>query len=103
MAKTISDIAKFPVLRRMRRSEFKFVSQFARKLSKEQLQSIFGSTFFNLYPRMRKHPDVLYKSEFALLALHMLNKINSKDLLLVSQLFDTMDQRVEGLLTKVCV
>jgi hypothetical protein len=100
MGKTIADIAKYPVLRRNRRSEFHFIKQFSRKLSKEQLVSIFESKFFNIYPRMRRTKDVLYKAEFSLLALHLMNKINTKDLLVVSRLFDSMDALEEGLLTQ---
>jgi hypothetical protein len=100
MAKTISDIAKYPVVRRNARSEFHFIKQFSGKLSKEQLVSIFDSKFFDIYPRMRRVNDVLHKAEFSLLALHMMNKINTKDLLVVSRLFDSMDALKEGLLTK---
>lgn len=100
MAKTLVEVVKFPMLYRARRNELKVLNQFGVNLSKEHLEDIFNSHFFDLFPNMRRQKHELTKAEFSLLVLHIMNKVESKDLLIASRLFDSMDENNQGFLTQ---
>jgi hypothetical protein len=65
-------------------------------LTEERLKSIFAADLFTRYPTLKRKDEELSKSEFILLVLHLMNKIEEKDVLLVKQLFETMDVNANG-------
>eukprot|EP00595_Chromulina_sp_UTEXLB2642_P000764 CAMPEP_0196763824 /NCGR_PEP_ID=MMETSP1095-20130614/4840_1 /TAXON_ID=96789 ORGANISM="Chromulina nebulosa, Strain UTEXLB2642" /NCGR_SAMPLE_ID=MMETSP1095 /ASSEMBLY_ACC=CAM_ASM_000446 /LENGTH=319 /DNA_ID=CAMNT_0042117885 /DNA_START=378 /DNA_END=1337 /DNA_ORIENTATION=- len=99
MAKSIEDIAKVPVAMRLKQSEIEVLNQFTGELSQQKLRKIFMNDFFKKIPRLRHKSDELKKSEFVLLLLHMMNKIDEKDLLIVSEIFEKMDINGNGILS----
>jgi hypothetical protein len=99
MARTLLNLVTIPVLMRTRKNEIKFLTQFEDGLSKEQLASIFHSKFFDLIPGIQSNADRLSKAEFTLLLLHMMNKIDLKEVMIAGHLFDRMDKEHSGVLT----
>jgi hypothetical protein len=99
MARTLMNLVSIPVLMRTRHNEVRFMKQFDEGLSKEQLASIFHSKFFDIIPGVQGQQDRLTKSEFILLLLHMMNKIDLKQVMIAGHLFDKMDKERTGQLT----
>lgn len=60
-------------------------------MTEERIKSIFAADLFSRYPTLKRKDDELSKSEFILLVLHLMNKVEEKDVLLVKQLFETLD------------
>jgi hypothetical protein len=99
MARTLMNLVSIPVLMRTRHNEVRFMKQFDEGLSKEQLASIFHSKFFDIIPGVQGQQDRLTKSEFILLLLHMMNKIDLKQVMIAGHLFDKMHKERTGQLT----
>ena len=58
---------------------------------------IFRSHFFAAFPNLRRNQFELNKSEFVLLVLSLMCKLDEKDVYLVSEIFDSLDTEGKGL------
>lgn len=97
MAKVFTDVIKYPLLARLLRNEEEVARQFAGATqSPELLQSIFGNELHRLIPDLKRNPDEMSKNEFVLLILHMMNKVEEKDIFLAAKLFDDLDSEHKG-------
>ena len=65
-------------------------------LSSNTLNSILSGDLFEKYPKLKLNKNKICKSEFVLLILHMMDKINEKDIIIIQQLFDTLNKSNEG-------
>jgi len=98
VAKAIADIVKYPLVLRTRHVEEKVLHQFAGDLSDNMLQKIFHNEFYIRHPSLQQQPSEMTKMEFIVLVLEMMNKIEEKDLMLVSKIFDRLDANGDGTL-----
>lgn len=97
-AKGFSDIVRYPLILRAKRNELWIAQQFGSELSEKTLQSILKNDFFTRIPSLRRDLTKLNKSEFVLLMLNMMNKVQEKDILLACQIFDRLDVAQDGIL-----
>lgn len=79
-----------------KQSELKVMMQFGGQLSEDTLRSMLASDFFDRIPNLRQSEESLTKSEFILLLLSMMAKINDKDVLIVSKIFDMLDEQKQS-------
>ena len=84
---------------RAKEKEMKITAQFGDELSESTLRSILHSTFFSKIPNLRRDPKEIIKSEFVILMLHIMGKVEDKDILLASKIFDKLDHQCDGLST----
>lgn len=98
--KAFGEVTRFPLVVRSRLAELKVTAQFGDEISEETLRSLIGNEFFDDKPNLQRNKSELSKSEFVLLLLRMMNKINEKDVILVSRVFDEMDHDKSGVLDK---
>ena len=66
--------------------------QFGGQLSEDTLREILENDFFERNPNLRQNDESITKAEFLLMLLSMMNKINDKDVLIVSKIFDLLDE-----------
>jgi hypothetical protein len=97
-AKGFGDIVRYPLVLRAKRNELWITEQFGSELSEQVLKCILKNDFFDRIPNLRKDDKQLVKSEFILLLLQMMNKVQDKDILLASQIFDRLDVANDGVL-----
>ena len=100
LAQAIADIVKFPMMRRARHLEEKVLKQFGGELSEAKLNLIFDCDMYQRNPHLCADPEGMTKMEFILLVLEMMNKVEEKDLLLVSKIFDRLDVNGDGSLNQ---
>jgi len=106
MAKSVSNLVKFPLVLRARASEVELLDQFGVKdgttgyLSANKMKAIFENELHEQYPSLTRVKGEMSKSEFVLLVIYMMNKVDDKDILLVGKLFDRLDAGSVGYLTK---
>jgi hypothetical protein len=91
MAKSFQDFANVPVVMRLKKNENKVINQFTRDLSRQKLELIFNNEFFNRVPRLKRWNSEISKSEFVLMVLTLMNKIEEKDILIVAEAFEKLD------------
>lgn len=60
------------------------------------LRSILHSDFFNRIPNLRRDSKEIIKSEFVILLLNLMGKVDDKDILLASKIFDKLDRECDG-------
>ena len=99
-ARALGEIIRIPVAIREKGIETEVAKQFGTELSVEVLQGILENDFFKLIPNMRANKDCVTKCEFMLLLLEMMGKVEEKDLLLASSIFDNFDILNIGLLSE---
>lgn len=75
-----------------KQSELRVMMQFGGKLSEDTLREILTNDFFERNPNLRQSDESITKAEFTLMLLSMMNKINDKDVLIVSKIFDILDE-----------
>ncbi len=100
VARAIGDIVKYPLMLRSRHIEEKVLKQFGGDLSDEKLKMIFHSDMYERNPSLRFKQDEMSKMEFIVLVLEMMNKVEEKDILLVSKIFDRLDLNGDGALNQ---
>lgn len=97
MAKVLTDFIRYPLLARMVRNEEEVARQFTGvSNSPELLENIFDNELHKLVPDLKRNPDEMTKCEFVLVLLHLMNKIEEKDVFLAAKLFDDMDIDFKG-------
>jgi hypothetical protein len=91
MAKAFADFTKIPIVARLKRNEIKVLDQFSGELTRDKLEMILSADLFEDHPLLRLNSDRLARSEFVLLVLTMMNKVEEKDIILVSEIFSRLD------------
>ena len=98
--KAFGEVTRFPIVMKNRMDELKVTSQFGDEISEHTLRSLIGNEFFRATKNLQVKDTELKKSEFVLLLLHLMNKIDDKDVQLISGVFDQMDRDCSGVLDK---
>jgi hypothetical protein len=93
LALSVNSLIRYPLVLKAKQSELKVMMQFGGKLSEETLRSMLASDFFERLPNLRQDENSVTRSEFILLLLSMMNKINDKDVLIISKIFDMLDDQ----------
>jgi hypothetical protein len=99
LARTLMSLVTYPLSLRSQQNEKNFLKQFSEGLTKEQLRGIFHSRMFDIVPGIQSKSDQLSKAEFTLLLLHLMNKVDLKQVMVASNLFDRLDRSETGILT----
>jgi hypothetical protein len=101
MAKTLSTIVQYPILLRVSKNEMQVLNQFGKHLSRERLEALWsGDSVLTKFHSLRRQNDELSKSEFCLIVLQLMSKIDPKHIAIVSGLFDLLDLNRKGYLDK---
>lgn len=100
LAASVTDAVKYPLLLRARRHEARLLEQFTPPVSETRLRALFDSSLFTRVPGLRRDDHEIAKSEFVLLALQMMNKIEDKDVYLAATLFDRLVLDGSGVLSR---
>lgn len=100
MAKALNNLAKYPVVRRAKREEMRMMQKFGEQLSESTLVSLLHNDLLDNIPGLRAKAGEVSKSEFVLLLLHLMNKVNDKDITLISRTFDFIDVDEDGVLNQ---
>jgi hypothetical protein len=96
MAKAVTDLASYPFLMREKKTELQVLMQFGTDLSEEQLKQIQDHELINAVPKLRKKKDRVEKSEFVLILLQLMDKIQDTDIVYISEIFDALDKTGDG-------
>lgn len=99
MARALGELVRYPLVLHSKENELRVMLQFGAHLSEETLTGMLKNEFFDRTPNLRQRSDQISKSEFVLLVLAMMNKVHEKDVLIVSKMFDMMDEGKTGALT----
>lgn len=97
-AKGFGDMVRYPLVMRAKKNELRIAQQFGSELSEKTLRGILHSDFFDRIPSLRKDKKQLVKSEFVLLMLQIMGKVQDKDIMLACQIFDRLDVAADGVL-----
>lgn len=101
MAKVLTDFIRYPLLARMVRNEEEVAKQFTGvSNSPELLENIFDNELHKLVPDLKRNADEMTKCEFVLVVLHLMNKLEEKDVFLAAKLFDDMDLDMKGFFSR---
>lgn len=101
MAKVLTDFIRYPLLARMVRNEEEVAKQFTGvSNSPELLENIFDNELHKLVPDLKRNADEMSKCEFVLVVLHLMNKLEEKDVFLAAKLFDDMDLDMKGFFSR---
>ena len=65
-------------------------------MSNAMLQKIFHSEIYGRHPELQTDKDAMSKSEFIVLLLEMMNKVDEKDIVLASRVFNRLDVNGDG-------
>lgn len=96
LATAITHVVDYPMALRARHVEEKVLNQFGGDLSNRMLQKIFHSEIYERHPHLQANKEAMGKSEFVILLLEMMNKIDEKDILLASRVFKRLDINGDG-------
>ena len=103
LAKSLTSLIKYPLLVRSQQAEKRLFDQFFGKdnegVSSQTLKMIKEDDLFAKYPSLRDKAERLTKAEFLLLVLKLMDKLSDKDIILVNQLFDSIDKDGNGYLS----
>lgn len=72
------------------------VQQFGDKVDEETLYRIIKSKFFEHIHGLRQEKNMVTKSEFILLLLSIMEKVDDKDVLFLSKIFERLDRNNNG-------
>jgi hypothetical protein len=96
LAWSVNNLIRYPLVVKAKQSELRVMMQFGGQLSEETLLSMLANDFFDRIPHLRQSDESVTKSEFILLLLSMMSKINDKDVLIVSKIFDMLDEQKQS-------
>ena len=96
MAKGFRDVVCYPRVLRAKKNESKILDQFGEGLSEKKLRAILKADLLKKIPHFQRDPKQITKSEFMVLLLRMMNKLQEKDVQFASQVFDRLDSQKEG-------
>lgn len=96
LATAITHVVDYPMALRARHVEEKVLNQFGGDLSNHMLQKIFHSEIYERHPHLQADKESMGKSEFIILLLEMMNKIDEKDILLAYRVFNRLDINHDG-------
>lgn len=97
-AKGFGDMVRYPLVMRAKKNELRIAQQFGSELSEKTLRRVLQNDFFERIPKLRIDEKQLVKSEFVLLMLEIMGKIQDKDIMLACQIFDRLDVAADGVL-----
>lgn len=97
--KAFGEVTRFPMLIKARLDEMKISTQFGENISESTLRGLMNNDFLNISDKMKRNETELAKSEFVILMLHLMGKIEEKDVLLATQVFEFLDKDKTGILT----
>lgn len=100
LSQAVLDVSTLPIAIRVKQHELEILNQYTGDLSKQKLSSIFSSNIFRNIDKLRTSDKTLSKSEFVLMVLNMMRKVDEKDILLVSMIFDKLDKTASGTLSE---
>ena len=95
-AKGFRDFFCYPLVVRAKETEMKIIEQFGEELSERTLKSILNSDLLRKIPHLQQDSKALTKSEFVVLVLRLMNKVQEKDVILASEIFDRLDAGQDG-------
>jgi hypothetical protein len=95
-AKGFRDVVCYPLVLRAKTNEAKILEQFGEGLSERSLKGILQADLLKRIPRFQQDQKSLYKSEFMLLLLRLMNKVQEKDIIFASEIFDRLDIQKDG-------
>jgi hypothetical protein len=95
-AKGFRDVVCYPLVLRAKTNESKILEQFGEGLSERSLKGILQADLLKRIPRFQQDQKSLYKSEFMLLLLRLMNKVQEKDIIFASEIFDRLDIQKDG-------
>jgi voltage-gated potassium channel len=94
--KGFTELIRFPILLRLKQSEMDVQKQFLEGLSEKTLKNIIENKLFERIPNLKVHSDEIKKSEFIVMLLTLMGKLNEKDILLAATIFDKLDSNNDG-------
>ena len=97
--KAFGEVTKFPILVKARLNELKITTQFGEQISENTLRSLLSNDFLSVSDKLKRNESELSKSEFVILLLHLMGKVDDKDVLLATQAFDFLDKEKSGVLS----
>lgn len=95
--KGFSDIVRYPYLVAAKRSEKEVTEQFCKEVSEDTIKAICSNDFFDRVPGLQRDKSQITRSEFILLVLQMMDKVQDKDILLANTIFSNLDVNKRGL------
>lgn len=99
VATAITHVVEYPMALRAKNSEAKVLNQFGGDLSNAMLNKIFHSEIYERHPDLQVNKNVMSKSEFIILLLQTMNKVDEKDIVLASRVFNRLDVNGDGTLS----
>jgi hypothetical protein len=101
-AKGFRDFVLYPLVLREKSNEMRIVEQFGDGLSERVLKSILQAEVLKKMSRFQRSKQSIHKTEFMVLILQLMNKIQAKDVLFASEIFDRLDLSKRGFFFCVC-
>lgn len=101
LAKTLSNIVRYPLVLRNYKNEMRVLNQFGKYLSKERILALSeGDEVLKEFKHLQRTPGEVTKSEFCLSVLHLMNRVDRKHVAIVSSVFDLLDTNRQGVLDR---
>jgi hypothetical protein len=101
-AKGFRDFVLYPLVLREKSNEMRIIEQFGDGLSERVLKSILQAEVLKKMSRFQRNKQSIHKTEFMVLILQLMNKIQAKDVLFASEIFDRLDLSKRGFFYLVC-
>lgn len=100
VSSALNELAQYPMTLLGKRNEIKVIDQFGNDMDEHKAESLINNDFFERVPSLKSSDPSsktkLSKAEFVLLVLNMMDKLQEKDVLLLSALFDSLDADNDG-------
>jgi hypothetical protein len=90
---SLNDLIRYPLVVKAKQNELKVMMQFGGQLSEGTLRGLLSNDFFERNPGLRQSDEAVTKAEFILLLLSIMDKINDKDVIIISKIFDILDDK----------
>lgn len=101
LARTISNIVRYPLILRDYKNEMRVLNQFGKYLSKERIAALSeGDSFLNEFRNLQRKTGEITKSEFCLSVLHLMNRVDRKHVAIISSIFDLIDVNKNGVIDR---
>lgn len=94
--KGFTELIRLPIVLRLKKCEMDVQKQFLEGLSEKSLKNIIEHKLFDRIPNLKVHKNEIKKSEFIVMLLTMMGKLNEKDILLAATIFDKLDSNNDG-------
>jgi hypothetical protein len=94
--KGFRSVVCYPLVLRAKQRERHISAQFSEDLSEETLKNIMYADLFKKIQHLQRDKKEITKAEFCVLMLSIMDKIEEKDIMLVSKIFDKLDTEDKG-------